>query len=74
LRPDGATYPDHVLRTRKKEKKGRKEGREGKKKGREGGREGERPRCWWLTPIILATQEAEIRKITIGSRPGQIVP
>jgi hypothetical protein len=21
--------------------------------------------CWWLTPVILATQEAEIRKITI---------
>jgi hypothetical protein len=24
-------------------------------------------------PIILATQEAEIRRITIGSQPGQIV-
>jgi hypothetical protein len=24
-------------------------------------------------PIILATQEAEIRKITIQSQPGQIV-
>jgi hypothetical protein len=22
---------------------------------------------WWLTPIILATQEAEIRRITIRS-------
>jgi hypothetical protein len=22
-------------------------------------------RCWWLTPVILATQEAEIRKITV---------
>jgi hypothetical protein len=22
-------------------------------------------RCWWLTPKILATQEAEIRRITI---------
>jgi hypothetical protein len=20
-------------------------------------------RCWWLTPVILATQEAEIRRI-----------
>jgi hypothetical protein len=22
-------------------------------------------RCWWLTPVILATQEAEIRRITV---------
>jgi hypothetical protein len=21
--------------------------------------------CWWLTPVILATQEAEIRRITV---------
>jgi hypothetical protein len=21
------------------------------------------PRCWWLTPVILAIQEAEIRRI-----------
>jgi hypothetical protein len=27
----------------------------------------------WLTPIILATKEAEIRKITIPSQPRQIV-
>jgi hypothetical protein len=26
--------------------------------------------CWWLTPIILATQEAEI---VIQSQPRQIV-
>jgi hypothetical protein len=26
-------------------------------------------RCWWLIPIILATQEAEVQ-----SQPGQIVP
>jgi hypothetical protein len=30
-------------------------------------------RCQWLTPIILATWEAEIRKITARSHPGQIV-
>jgi hypothetical protein len=28
---------------------------------------------WWLTPIILATQEAEIRRIAFQSHPGQIV-
>jgi hypothetical protein len=27
----------------------------------------------WLTPVILATQEAEIRRIKIQSRPGQTV-
>jgi hypothetical protein len=30
-------------------------------------------RHWWLTPVILATQEAEIRRIMVGSQPGQIV-
>jgi hypothetical protein len=28
----------------------------------------------WLTPVILATQEAEIRRITVRSQPRQIVP
>jgi hypothetical protein len=28
----------------------------------------------WLTPVILATQEAEIRRITLRSQPRQIVP
>jgi hypothetical protein len=27
----------------------------------------------WLTPVILATQEAEVRRITVLSQPGQIV-
>jgi hypothetical protein len=27
----------------------------------------------WLTPVILATQEAEIRRIAVRSQPGQIV-
>jgi hypothetical protein len=27
----------------------------------------------WLTPIILATQEAEIRRIIVQSQPGQVV-
>jgi hypothetical protein len=22
-------------------------------------------RCWWLTPVILATQDAEIRRIAV---------
>jgi hypothetical protein len=28
----------------------------------------------WLTSIILATQEAEIRRITVRSQPGQSIP
>jgi hypothetical protein len=29
--------------------------------------------CQWLTPVILATQEAEIRRITVRRKPRQIV-
>jgi hypothetical protein len=29
--------------------------------------------CQWLTPIILVTQEAEIRRTEVRSQPGQIV-
>jgi hypothetical protein len=28
---------------------------------------------WWLTPVMLATQEAEIRRIMVQSQPRQIV-
>jgi hypothetical protein len=28
---------------------------------------------WWLTPVILATQEAEIRRIMVHSQTGQVV-
>jgi hypothetical protein len=28
---------------------------------------------WWLTPVILATQETEIRRIMVRRQPGQIV-
>jgi hypothetical protein len=27
----------------------------------------------WLTPVILPTQETEIRRIVVQSQPGQIV-
>jgi hypothetical protein len=30
-------------------------------------------RCQWLTPVISATQEAEIRRIEVQSQPRQIV-
>jgi hypothetical protein len=30
-------------------------------------------RCQWLMPIILAIQEAEIRRIAVQSQPGQVV-
>jgi hypothetical protein len=32
-----------------------------------------RDECWWLTPVILATQETEIRRITARSQPAEIV-
>jgi hypothetical protein len=29
--------------------------------------------CPWLTPVIVAIQEAEIRRTVVQSQPGQIV-
>jgi hypothetical protein len=29
--------------------------------------------CWWLTSIILATQEAQIRRTVVQNQSGQIV-
>jgi hypothetical protein len=37
------------------------------------GSESRKARRQWLTPVILATREAEIRRITVRSQPGQIV-
>jgi hypothetical protein len=31
------------------------------------------PRHWWHTPVILATQEAGIKRIEVRSQPEQIV-
>jgi hypothetical protein len=28
---------------------------------------------WWLTPVVQATREVEIRRIVVQSQPGQIV-
>jgi hypothetical protein len=30
-------------------------------------------RSWWLTHIILATQEAEVRRVVVQSQPRKIV-
>jgi hypothetical protein len=30
-------------------------------------------RHWWLTPVILAMQEAEIRKIVVQSQPRETI-
>jgi hypothetical protein len=32
-----------------------------------------RAECGWPTPVILATQEAEIRRVAVQSQPRQIV-
>jgi hypothetical protein len=31
-------------------------------------------RFWWLTPVILATQKAKIRKIVVQSQLRKTVP
>jgi hypothetical protein len=28
---------------------------------------------WWLTLVILATQKAEIKRVTVQGQPGQII-
>jgi hypothetical protein len=42
-------------------------------KEREGSRSQGQARCRWLTPVVLATQETEIRTITDQSQPRQII-
>jgi hypothetical protein len=34
---------------------------------------GDKSGALWLTPVIPATQEAEIRRTAVQSQPGQIV-
>jgi hypothetical protein len=29
--------------------------------------------AWWLTPVILVTQDLEIRRISVQSQPRKIV-
>jgi hypothetical protein len=29
------------------------------------------PGCWWLTPVILPSQEEELRRKDCGSKPAQ---
>jgi hypothetical protein len=36
-------------------------------------KKGNHTRCWWLTPLILTTQEAEIRRLEVQIQPWQIV-
>jgi hypothetical protein len=35
-------------------------------------KEEEEAGSWWLKPVVLATQEAEIRRIRVQSQPRQI--
>jgi hypothetical protein len=43
-------------------------------RGRWGGQELELARSWRLTPVILATHKAEIRRIEVRNQPMQIIP
>jgi hypothetical protein len=36
-------------------------------------KKGKKPGAWWLTPVILATQEAEIRRTEVRSPSKEIV-
>jgi predicted P-loop ATPase len=41
---------------------------------KEGSQEGEyEAGHWWITSVILATQEAELRRVVVQSQPRQIV-
>jgi hypothetical protein len=66
-KPACTTYHDPVST---KEKKGRERGREEKregvrKEGRKERKEKKEARSQWLTSVILATQEAEIRRVKV---------
>jgi hypothetical protein len=56
--------PEFMPQYVKKKKKGILEGIKGIPGGEKGAIKRVIERCWWLTPVILDTQETEIRRIT----------
>jgi hypothetical protein len=65
------TSLSYIGRLCKKEQDGEGEGKEEEVGGEK--KEEEEAECWWLIPIILATQEAKIKRITVQDQPKQIV-
>jgi hypothetical protein len=57
----------------RKEREREKERKKERKKEKERQKEGKQAGCWWLMPVILATQKAKIRRIEVRSQPRQIV-
>jgi hypothetical protein len=58
-----------VIREAEAEERHRQRDKRQRQKRRETYRQEKTVRCQWLTPVILATQETEIRKIAVRSQP-----